>query len=88
MPADPHQPKTIHYVFRIADRKAAIDFYKNTLLMHVLRHEEFEGGCAATCNGPYSGSWVSKLWKKNTNIFKFQSKTMIGYGHEKVNTFN
>ncbi|KAI6177361.1 Glyoxalase-like domain-containing protein [Aphelenchoides bicaudatus] len=68
MPADPHQPKTIHYVFRIADRKKAIDFYKNTLLMHVLRHEEFEGGCAATCNGPYSGNW---------------SKTMIGYGHEK-----
>lgn len=33
----------------------------------VLRHEEFEKGCEATCNGPYDGKW---------------SKTMIGYGPE------
>lgn len=35
--------------------------------MNVLRHEEFEEGCKATCNGPYDGKW---------------SKTMIGYGSE------
>ena len=35
--------------------------------MTVLRHEEFEKGCEATCNGPYDGKW---------------SKTMIGYGPE------
>jgi len=35
--------------------------------MKVLRHEEFEKGCEATCNGPYDGRW---------------SKTMIGYGPE------
>ncbi|NXF60301.1 GLOD4 protein, partial [Ciccaba nigrolineata] len=33
----------------------------------VLRHEEFEEGCKATCNGPYDGKW---------------SKTMVGYGPE------
>lgn len=33
----------------------------------VLRHEEFDAGCAATCNGPYDNTW---------------SKTMIGYGSE------
>lgn len=33
----------------------------------MLRHEEFEEGCAATCNGPYNGKW---------------SKTMVGYGPE------
>ncbi|GIX87412.1 glyoxalase domain-containing protein 4, partial [Caerostris extrusa] len=33
----------------------------------ILRHEEFEEGCKATCNGPYDGKW---------------SKTMIGYGPE------
>jgi len=49
-----------------------------SLGMRVLRHEEFESGCEATCNGPYSGYW---------------SKTMIGFGIEDTNfvlelTFN
>lgn len=35
--------------------------------MKVLRHEEFDSGCDAACNGPYDGKW---------------SKTMIGYGPE------
>lgn len=35
--------------------------------MKVLRHEEFEEGCEAACNGPYDGKW---------------SKTMVGYGPE------
>lgn len=35
--------------------------------MHVLRHEEFNQGCEATCNGPYARPW---------------SKTMIGFGSE------
>ena len=35
--------------------------------MKVLRHEEFEKGCEAACNGPYDGRW---------------SKTMVGYGPE------
>lgn len=35
--------------------------------MKVLRHEIFDKGCEAACNGPYDGKW---------------SKTMIGYGSE------
>lgn len=35
--------------------------------MRVLRHEEFDAGCEATCNGPYDNKW---------------SKTMVGYDHE------
>jgi catechol 2,3-dioxygenase-like lactoylglutathione lyase family enzyme len=38
--------------------------------MHALRHEEFEDGCKAACNGPYDGKW---------------SKTMLGYGPEDTN---
>ncbi|MEE6469484.1 hypothetical protein FKM82_008648 [Ascaphus truei] len=38
-------------------------------MSQVLRHEEFEEGCKATCNGPYDGKW---------------SKTMIGYGSEDI----
>jgi len=59
--------RALHYVFRIGDRQKSYDFYTKTLLMNVLRHEEFGEGCTATCNGPYAGRW---------------SKTMIGYGHE------
>lgn len=36
----------------------------------MLRHEEFESGCEATCNGPYGGAW---------------SKTMVGLGDENCN---
>ncbi|KAF5276545.1 hypothetical protein FQR65_LT03975 [Abscondita terminalis] len=59
--------RALHYVFKIADRKESIRFYKNVLGMQVLRHEEFKEGCEATCNGPYDNQW---------------SKTMIGYGPE------
>ncbi|CAG9540376.1 unnamed protein product [Cercopithifilaria johnstoni] len=59
--------RALHYVFKIADRKMSRDFFVNILKMKVLRHEEFEEGCKATCNGPYNGRW---------------SKTMVGYGSE------
>ncbi|XP_042857345.1 glyoxalase domain-containing protein 4-like [Penaeus japonicus] len=59
--------RALHFVFKIGDRKAAAKFYRDILGMKVLRHEEFEEGCKATCNGPYDGKW---------------SKTMIGYGPE------
>jgi hypothetical protein len=45
-------------------------FLKDTLGMKVLRHEEFDSGCKATCNGPYQNKW---------------SKTMVGYGPESCN---
>jgi len=57
----------LHWVFRVAERKNTIDFYRNVLGMKVLRHEEFKEGCEAKCNGPYAGHW---------------SKTMVGYGAE------
>ncbi|CAI5445736.1 unnamed protein product [Caenorhabditis angaria] len=59
--------RSLHYVFKIANRQKTIDFYTKTLGMKILRHEEFEKGCEATCNGPFDGCW---------------SKTMIGYGNE------
>jgi len=59
--------RALHWVFKIGNRRESIDFYKSILGMSVLRHEEFEKGCEAACNGPYDGKW---------------SKTMIGYGKE------
>ncbi|KAK4300685.1 hypothetical protein Pmani_027138 [Petrolisthes manimaculis] len=59
--------RSLHFVYKIGDRKTTARFYRDVLGMKVLRHEEFEEGCKASCNGPYDGKW---------------SKTMIGYGPE------
>jgi catechol 2,3-dioxygenase-like lactoylglutathione lyase family enzyme len=59
--------RALHFVLKVADRNAAVSFYRDLLGMTVLRHEEFHKGCEATCNGPYNGKW---------------SKTMVGFGAE------
>ncbi|XP_072099703.1 glyoxalase domain-containing protein 4 isoform X1 [Mobula birostris] len=59
--------RALHFVFKVGDRSRSAKFYRDVLGMQVLRHEEFEEGCKASCNGPYDGKW---------------SKTMIGYGPE------
>ncbi|KHJ80453.1 hypothetical protein OESDEN_19872 [Oesophagostomum dentatum] len=59
--------RALHYVLKVGNRKAAYEFFTDVLRMKALRHEEYEQGCKASCNGPYNGKW---------------SKTMIGYGSE------
>jgi len=59
--------RALHFVFKIADRAATAKFYFSVLGMKALRHEEFQEGCDAACNGPYDNRW---------------SKTMVGYGPE------
>ncbi|KAK3560684.1 hypothetical protein QTP86_014540 [Hemibagrus guttatus] len=59
--------RALHFVFKVGDRSKTAVFYRDVLGMKILRHEEFEEGCKATCNGPYDGKW---------------SKTMVGFGPE------
>ncbi|XP_043574145.1 glyoxalase domain-containing protein 4 [Chiloscyllium plagiosum] len=59
--------RALHFVFKVGDRARTVAFYRDILGMVVLRHEEFEEGCKASCNGPYGNKW---------------SKTMMGYGPE------
>uniref|UniRef100_A0A3Q3X9M6 VOC domain-containing protein n=1 Tax=Mola mola TaxID=94237 RepID=A0A3Q3X9M6_MOLML len=59
--------RALHFVFKVGDRAKTATFYRDVLGMKILRHEEFEEGCKATCNGPYDGKW---------------SKTMVGFGPE------
>lgn len=59
--------RALHYVLKVADLKKNIEFFRDRLSMKVLRHEVFDEGCEAACNGPYANKW---------------SKTMIGYGPE------
>lgn len=66
----PDYRRPLHWVFKIGDLKATLDFYEKLFGMKVHRHEEFASGCEATCNGPYGGAW---------------SKTMVGYRGEDTN---
>ncbi|CAL8097680.1 unnamed protein product [Orchesella dallaii] len=66
-PMSPTRRRALHYVLKVGNRKNAYKFFTSVLSMRVLRHEEFETGCEAMCNGPYHGKW---------------SKTMVGYGPE------
>ncbi|KAK0139648.1 Glyoxalase domain-containing protein 4 [Merluccius polli] len=59
--------RVLHFVFKVGDRAKTATFYREVLGMKILRHEEFEEGCKASCNGPYDGKW---------------SKTMVGFGPE------
>lgn len=61
------EARALHYVLKVANLKNSIEFFRDRLHMKVLRHEVFDEGCEAACNGPYSNKW---------------SKTMIGYGPE------
>lgn len=59
--------RALHFVFKVGNRTKTAEFYRDILGMKFLRHEEFEKGCEAACNGPYDGKW---------------SKSMVGYGPE------
>ena len=63
-------PRTLHWVTKIGNLKKSLRFFEQVFGFRVLRHEEFESGCEATCNGPYAGAW---------------SKTMVGWGPEETN---
>jgi len=43
--------RALHFVFKIGDRDQTMKFFREILGMKVLRHEEFDEGCKATCNG-------------------------------------
>ena len=48
--------QALHWVFKVpSPRATTMKFYREVLGMKILRHEEFEKGCEAACNGPYDG---------------------------------
>lgn len=59
--------RALHFVLKIGSLSKNVEFFRDKLGMTVLRHEVFDEGCEAACNGPYDNKW---------------SKTMIGYGPE------
>jgi hypothetical protein len=69
----PSNIRPLHFVFKIANRTKAIEFYKELLDMSILRHEEFEQGCDAACNGPYDGTSFKYYRLLLKNIYTRQS---------------
>eukprot|EP00161_Ancyromonas_sigmoides_P023274 TRINITY_DN727_c0_g2_i1.p1 TRINITY_DN727_c0_g2~~TRINITY_DN727_c0_g2_i1.p1 ORF type:complete len:132 (-),score=2.25 TRINITY_DN727_c0_g2_i1:59-454(-) len=57
----------LHWVFKTPNLKKSLEFYA-LFGMKILRHEEFNSGCEASCNGKYARPW---------------SKTMVGFGSER-----
>lgn len=43
--------RPLHWVFKVGDLEATVDFYTEIFGFKVQRHEEFDKGCEATCNG-------------------------------------
>ena len=68
----------------ISYRAETMRFYRDILGMKILRHEEFEKGCEAACNGPYDGKYARTVITMKSILqclFRW-SKTMVGYGPE------
>ena len=58
--------QALHWVFKVpSPRTETMKFYRDILGMKILRHEEFEKGCEAACNGPYDGKYVFDSLKEN-----------------------
>uniref|UniRef100_H3AEY3 Glyoxalase domain containing 4 n=1 Tax=Latimeria chalumnae TaxID=7897 RepID=H3AEY3_LATCH len=57
--------RALHFVFKVGDRPKTTTFYKEVLGMKILRHEEFEGGCKAACNG---GGGGNACWHHTQNL--------------------
>ena len=66
-------PRPLHWVFKVSDLKKAVEVLE-ALGARILRHEEFEEGCEATCNGPYSGWWSKTMvgWENEDQSFVFE----------------
>eukprot|EP01083_Nonionella_stella_P048150 128937_1 len=62
--------RSLHWVIKIGNLEKSVAFYTKIFGMKVLRHEEFDSGCDAKCNGDFDRPW---------------SKTMIGYLPETTN---
>jgi hypothetical protein len=75
----PSHIRPLHWVFKIANRNATMNFYLNVLKMKVLRHEEFKDECKAYCNGPYDGKRDElKNFKFNLIIIKNENIKVNG----------
>ena len=53
--------RTLQWVIKIGNLKKSIDFFSKVFEMKVLRHEEFDAGCEAKCNGDFQRPWSKTM---------------------------
>ena len=65
--------RPLHWVIKVSNLKKSIELLEG-LGARVLRHEEFEIGCDATCNGPYDSYWSKTMcgWAIEDDSFVFE----------------
>ena len=65
--------RPLHWVIKVSDLRKALELL-NCLGCRLLRHEEFEEGCDAGCNGPYAGYWSKSMvgWRNEDVSFVFE----------------
>jgi hypothetical protein len=63
----------LHWVVKVSDLKKSIELL-SLLGARVLRHEIFDRGCEATCNGKYDGKWSKTMvgWMSEDESFVFE----------------
>jgi catechol 2,3-dioxygenase-like lactoylglutathione lyase family enzyme len=71
--------RPLHWVFKVGDLERTVDFYSTIFGLKVQRHEEFDHGCEATCNGPYAG-WWSKTMMSHSTEENFSIELTYNYG--------
>ena len=66
-------------MIKASNLRKALDLL--TLLgCRVLRHEEFDDGCEAECNGPYAGYWSKSMVGWNNEHVSFVFELTYNYG--------
>lgn len=68
IPKQATKRRLLHWVYKVQDLKHVLETLHKEFNIKVLRHEEFNSICEATCNGNFDNAW---------------SKTMAGLGDEK-----
>jgi len=84
--------RALHWVIKCCGNlKDTISFYSSVLGLKVLRHEEFEGGCEATCNGRFGGAWSKTMMGSTSETVDFCLELIYNWGidsYSKGNCFN
>jgi len=79
--------RPLHWVIKTSDLHKQVTFLE-AMGCRVLRHEEFNEGCEASCNGPYGGNWSKTMigWENEDNSFVFE--LTFNYGVHKYKRGN
>ena len=74
--------RPLHWVIKISDLKKSMELLE-LLGCRTLRHEEFDKGCEAKCNGPYAGYWSKSMvgWDIEDISFVFELTFNYGLDH-------